>query len=140
MKPLASTRSLAATVLLVSLVSAVALCLARQPASAKLLEQEGAEEADDEAQTISRPLLGAKLASVAAASALYNSGQELHGRHSNIARAKVQMEDKDLKTAAGHHYHHKHSVHGWLKMGAHTGKKGAFGWHAKYPVGGKGRR
>lgn len=58
----------------------------------------------------------------------------------NIENAKVRVSAKDMATAAGHHHHHGHYPHGWLKMGAHTGKKGSFGWHAKYPVGGKGRR
>ena len=64
------------------------------------------------------------------------------GLDSNIARAKVELGQRDMATAAGHYYHqhHHHSPSGWLKMGAHTGPKGAFGWHAKYPVGGKGRR
>lgn len=59
---------------------------------------------------------------------------------SNIENAKVQLTAGDMATAAGHHHHHKHYPHGWLKMGAHTGKKGSFGWHDKHPVGGKGRR
>lgn len=59
---------------------------------------------------------------------------------SNIANAKVRMSSADMATAAGHHHHHGHYAHGWLKMGAHTGKKGSFGWHDKHPVGGKGRR
>lgn len=59
---------------------------------------------------------------------------------SSIANAKINMASGDLATAAGHHHHHKHYPHGWLKMGAHTGHKGAFGWHSKHPVGGKGRR
>lgn len=58
---------------------------------------------------------------------------------SNIDNAEIKMTSKDLDTAAGHHHHHKHYVHGKMEMGAHTKKKGAFGWHAKYPVGGKGR-
>lgn len=40
----------------------------------------------------------------------------------------------DLKTSASHH-HHGHGVKGWLDMGAWTGKKGAFGWYDKHPVG-----
>lgn len=49
---------------------------------------------------------------------------------------------EELIAAAGHHYHkkHKHYVSGKLEMGAETGKKGAFKWHDKHPVGGKGRR
>lgn len=62
------------------------------------------------------------------------------GVGSNIDNAKVKMTSQDLDTAAGHHHHHKHYVSGKMEMGAHTKKKGAFGWHAKYPVGGKGRR
>lgn len=40
----------------------------------------------------------------------------------------------DLKTSATHH-HHGHGTKGWLDMGAWTGKKGAFGWYDKHPVG-----
>lgn len=65
--------------------------------------------------------------------------EEPRGQDSNIANAKIKLSSTDMSTAAGHHYH-GHGVHGWLEMGAHTGKKGAFGWHDKHPVGGKGRR
>lgn len=57
------------------------------------------------------------------------------GADSNIANAKIDTSRQDLATAAGHHHHHGHYAHGWLKMGAHTGHKGAFGWHDKHPVG-----
>lgn len=40
----------------------------------------------------------------------------------------------DLKTSASYH-HHGHGAKGWLDMGAWTGKKGAFGWYDKHPVG-----
>lgn len=59
---------------------------------------------------------------------------------SNINNAKTRYSAKDIDTAAGHHHHYKHSVSGWLDMGAHSGMKGSFGWHDKHPVGGKGRR
>lgn len=62
------------------------------------------------------------------------------GLDSNIANAKVRLTANDMQTAAGHHHHSGHYASGWLAMGAHTGKKGAFGWHSKHPVGGKGRR
>lgn len=62
------------------------------------------------------------------------------GLDSNIANAKVRLTANDMQTAAGHHHHSGHYPSGWLAMGAHTGKKGAFGWHSKHPVGGKGRR
>lgn len=68
-----------------------------------------------------------------------NYDASLRGQDSNIANARVEMSANDMNTAAGHHHHHHHSVHGMLDMGAHTGKKGAFGWHDKHPVGGKGR-
>jgi len=61
------------------------------------------------------------------------------GMDTNIANAKIEMTPRDMSTAAGHHYH-GHGVHGMLKMGAETGKKGAFKWYDKHPVGGKGRR
>lgn len=69
-----------------------------------------------------------------------NNDNEPHGLDSNIENAKINMSPKDMATAAGHHHHHGHYPHGWLKMGAETGKKGAFKWHDKHPVGGKGRR
>lgn len=65
---------------------------------------------------------------------------EPQGQDSNIENAKIELSPNDMQTAAGHHHHHKHYVHGKMEMGAHTGKKGSFGWHSKYPVGGKGRR
>lgn len=69
------------------------------------------------------------------------ASDELEQQDTNIENAKVQMSPNDMVTAAGHHHHHHgHYVHGKLDMGAHTSKKGAFGWHAKYPVGGKGRK
>lgn len=64
---------------------------------------------------------------------------EPHVLGTNIANARIQVTSKDLATAAGHHHHKKHYVHGKLEMGAETGKKGAFKWHDKHPVGGKGR-
>lgn len=69
-----------------------------------------------------------------------NGSDEPSGLDSNIANAKIKLSAADMATAAGHHHHHKHYVKGWLEMGAHTGKKGSFGWHDKHPVGGKGRR
>lgn len=66
---------------------------------------------------------------------------EPFGFDSNIENSKVELSSSDMAASAGHHYHHNHyGAHGWLDMGAHTGKKGAFGWHDKHPVGGKGRR
>lgn len=67
-----------------------------------------------------------------------NENAEL-GLDTNIANAKIDLSPRDMSTAAGHHYH-GHGVHGMLKMGAETGKKGAFKWYDKHPVGGKGRR
>lgn len=66
--------------------------------------------------------------------------EELEQLDTNIENAKVRVSPSDMATAAGHHHHHHHYVHGKLDMGAHTAKKGAFGWHAKYPVGGKGKK
>lgn len=40
---------------------------------------------------------------------------------------------------SGHH-HHKKYVKGMMDMGAWTKKKGAFGWYADFPVGGKGKK
>lgn len=64
----------------------------------------------------------------------------LDTQDTNIANAKIRFSPGDMVTAAGHHHHKKHYVSGWLKMGAESGKKGAFKWHDKHPVGGKGRR
>lgn len=50
----------------------------------------------------------------------------------------LKAPNSDLKTSASHHYH-GHGAKGWLDMGAWTGKKGAFGWYDKHPVGGKGK-
>lgn len=68
-----------------------------------------------------------------------DSADSIDGQDSNIENARVELSPSDKMTAAGHHYH-GHGPHGWLKMGASTGKKGAFKWHDKHPVGGKGRR
>lgn len=65
--------------------------------------------------------------------------EDNEGQDSNIENAKIDMNSRDMDTAAGHHHHHHHYPHGWLKMGAETGKKGSFKWHDKHPVGGKGK-
>lgn len=53
------------------------------------------------------------------------------GRHASLAGPPASS---DLNAAAS--YHHKgHGAKGWLDMGAWTGKKGAFGWYDKHPVG-----
>lgn len=77
-----------------------------------------------------------------ATGASLDDSDEPTGSDSNIANAKVRITPSDMQTAAGHHHHSGggHYAHGLLAMGAHTGKKGAFGWHSKHPVGGKGRR
>lgn len=67
-------------------------------------------------------------------------GEPHVGLDTNIENAKIELTPEDMATAAGHHHHHKHYVHGKMYMGAESGKKGAFKWHSKYPVGGKGRR
>lgn len=69
-----------------------------------------------------------------------DSASNLDSSDSNIANAKVRLSPTDMATAAGHHHSHKHYPSGMLKMGAESGKKGAFKWHSKHPVGGKGRR
>lgn len=48
---------------------------------------------------------------------------------------------RDMETAPSHHHGHHggHDHHGWLDMGAYSGKKGAFGWYADFPVGGHGK-
>lgn len=55
----------------------------------------------------------------------------------NYQQVAPRPSANDLKTAASYHKHHGHGAKGWLDMGAWTGKKGAFGWHDKHPVGGK---
>ena len=56
--------------------------------------------------------------------------------------AAVTQPTADLSGAASgyHRHHHGHHAKGWLDMGAWSGKKGAFGWHDKHPVGKKGRK
>lgn len=80
---------------------------------------------------------------VSPSASLYNDNQSIQPI---LAEQTTQQHNKigspsgnDLKTSASHH-HHGHGVKGWLDMGAWTGKKGAFGWHDKHPVGGKGRK
>lgn len=70
---------------------------------------------------------------------LRNWPANLNGQDSNIANARILSGRHDMATAAGHHHHKKHHVHGKMDMGAHTGKKGSFGWHTKHPVG-KGKK
>lgn len=70
---------------------------------------------------------------VAAGSELYQADQAYQPPYQPAS-------GEDLRTAASKHYgHHKHGAKGWLDMGAWTGKKGAFGWYDKHPVG-KGRK
>lgn len=70
---------------------------------------------------------------------LYNDDKPILAAQTNQQHnQQVIAPSSDLKTAASH-YHHKHHAKGWLDMGAWTGKKGAFGWHDKHPVG-KGRK
>ena len=69
---------------------------------------------------------------VAAGSDLYQTDQSY--------QPPLRAQGQDLELAASKHYgHHKHGAKGWLDMGAWTGKKGAFGWYDKHPVG-KGRK
>lgn len=67
-------------------------------------------------------------------------GEPHVGLDTNIENAKIEISPNDMATAAGHHHSHHHYVHGKMYMGAESGKKGAFKWHSKHPVGGKGRR
>jgi hypothetical protein len=67
------------------------------------------------------------------------SGSDLYQTDQSY-QPPYQPAAQDLKPAASKHYgHHKHGAKGWLDMGAWTGKKGAFGWYDKHPVG-KGRK
>lgn len=52
-----------------------------------------------------------------------------------LQQQQVIPTSSDLKSSASKHYHHGHGAKGWLDMGAWTGKKGAFGWYDKHPVG-----
>lgn len=99
----------------------------------------GGDEGDNESAASGSVDDADDLPDTAASSMNWASDPRL-GLGSNIANAKISLSGNDMATAAGHHHHHKHYVSGKLEMGAHTKKKGAFGWHAKYPVGGKGRR
>jgi hypothetical protein len=78
-------------------------------------------------------LMNNQVQTAAAGSDLYQTDQSY--------QPPYQPPTQDLRTAASKHYgHHKHGAKGWLDMGAWTGKKGAFGWYDKHPVGGKGRK
>lgn len=78
---------------------------------------------------------------------LKQQNQQVLTSSSSITKANMNQKPnnlidygRELLPAAGHHHHHKHYVSGKLEMGAESGKKGAFKWHDKHPVGGKGRR
>uniref|UniRef100_A0A6G1S8H5 Uncharacterized protein n=1 Tax=Aceria tosichella TaxID=561515 RepID=A0A6G1S8H5_9ACAR len=69
------------------------------------------------------------------------AGSDLYQTDQSYQAPYQPAPSQDLKPAASKHYgHHKHGAKGWLDMGAWTGKKGAFGWYDKHPVGGKGRK
>ena len=107
------------------------------------LDEEDADEAPKRARRQGEDSFGAETAPTTnaddeVASTSGDDEEQLQGNDSNIENAKLSP--NELETAAGHHHHHKHYPHGKLVMGAETGKKGAFKWHDKHPVGGKGRR
>lgn len=120
-------------------------------ALAQLLEQQGAlskinldsadndddDDGDDDRSNIQaqNPLTAATVANQR--NNLYNDDKPIQAEQTNQEQNRVAP-SSDLKTSASHH-HHGHHAKGWLDMGAWTGKKGAFGWHDKHPVGGKGR-
>lgn len=106
----------------------------------KLSARSMADEGDESAALSGKDLRGDANNDEIDAATEFDSSIEPAGLDTNIENARVSVTPQDMSTAAGHHHHHHHYVHGWLEMGAHTGKKGSFGWHDKHPVGGKGRR
>jgi len=98
------------------------------------LEQNDSDDDDDDDDRsnvqLQNPL-------VAAGTALYYNNKPILAEQAQQSYQAIPT--TDLKTSASHH-HHGHGVKGWLDMGAWTGKKGAFGWYDKHPVGGKGRK
>lgn len=121
-------------------LSAMAQLIEESKLSNPLEQADNDDDEDDDDRSnlqLQNPLM------VAGPASLYNDNQ----RQPILAEQTTQQQNKigypstssDLKTSASHH-HHGHGVKGWLDMGAWTGKKGAFGWHDKHPVGGKGRK
>lgn len=64
----------------------------------------------------------------------FNVAQQLKQQQQQQQLAQPSQQT-DLKTSASHHHHGHKGAKGWLDMGAWTGKKGAFGWYDKHPVG-----
>lgn len=93
---------------------------------------------DDRVQLQPATLPGGQQA-VGAGSQLYHQQTSMGGNSQQFPMASEQTSaagPADLRTAASKHYgHHKGGAKGWLDMGAWTGKKGAFGWYDKHPVG-----
>lgn len=58
-----------------------------------------------------------------------------------VASASENQEDLKPSESGHHHGHHEnhgnhgHDASGYLDMGAYSGKHGAFGWYADFPVG-----
>lgn len=100
---------------------------------------EASDDSDSDYSGVGEATIGAASSGKGRWSNNQQDQSNLDSSDSNIANAKVRFSPKDMATAAGHHHGHKHYVSGMLKMGAESGKKGAFKWHDKHPVGGKGR-
>ena len=95
------------------------------------LDSDEDDEEDDRVEQQQQQLQPASLPIQQLGSQLYQTGQQYPGMG-----GQQQPSSEDLRTAASKHYgHHKHGAKGWLDMGAWTGKKGAFGWYDKHPVG-----
>lgn len=99
-----------------------------EPARSSNLDSMDIDDDDDEDLTDDKQQTangGPQLMSATGTNLFYNQP---------IAEQSQQRPTGDLKTSASHH-HHGHGTKGWLDMGAWTGKKGAFGWYDKHPVG-----
>lgn len=58
--------------------------------------------------------------------------------HNNMPQTYVTAQQTTQEMIAEPTHHHGHGHSGWLDMGAYSGKHGAFGWYADFPVGGHG--
>lgn len=96
----------------------------KQPSQKSNLDMDIEEDEEDDLQTQQNPSMASTGTNL-----VYNQPivEQSEKNYNSIPSA-------DLKTSASRH-HHGHGAKGWLKMGAWTGKKGAFGWHDKHPVG-----
>lgn len=87
------------------------------------MNQADSDDEDDEDERV-EPLQAARIDSI----------DSIRPMPSSDSIGVAGSHHQDLKTAASHH-HKGHGAKGWLDMGAWSGKKGAFGWYDKHPVG-----